>query len=85
MYGLHQAEAQKFLKICLDHHQGLSPIFRGPCGLHFAVATAILMAPLWCEILGDKRWGWWERRDGGKQDINSYMHPWILEIVITII
>jgi len=30
MFGLHQAEGQKFPKICSDHHQGPSPIIRGP-------------------------------------------------------
>jgi hypothetical protein len=29
MFGLHQAEAQDFLKICSDQHQGLSSILRG--------------------------------------------------------
>ena len=30
VFGLHQAEAQNFLKICSDHHQGPPPILRGP-------------------------------------------------------
>ena len=30
MFGLNQAEAQNFLKICSDQHQALSPIIGGP-------------------------------------------------------
>ena len=42
MFRLHQAEAQNFLEICLDHHLGLSPIIRGPICLPTFEQTMIL-------------------------------------------